>query len=92
MNNNSYGPPHHLKYKNFWTVNIYTVLGYLMRNCIFICTYLNFSACGKFFPCTFDNFELHIVKIILGITAFGKGLLYFELPIYAKKDMRFSQQ
>jgi len=27
MNKNPYGPPHHLKYKNFWTVNIYRVHG-----------------------------------------------------------------
>jgi hypothetical protein len=47
--------------------------------------YLNFSAHGKFFPHTFDHFELHIVKITLGITAFGKGLLYFELPTRVRK-------
>jgi hypothetical protein len=48
--------------------------------------YLKFSACGKFFfSHTFDNFELHIVKTILSTPAFGKVLLYFELPIHGSK-------
>jgi hypothetical protein len=41
-----------------------------------------------FFPYTvFDHFQLCIVKTTLGITGFGKGLLYLELPVKVNKTL-----
>jgi hypothetical protein len=77
---NADGLLHCLKYIYFWTPNSYTLLGILPASMAveFIHMCLNFSAFNRSFPYILSDFQVHVVRTMVGKTIFGKGLLYIN--------------